>query len=151
MIIDWIYPGYYTKSAMDEVMQKLLEHDEKFDEHGKILAEHSKRFDEHDKRFDGIDQRLDGHDKRFDQIDKQIDFLAKKSLEHDEHFERIEANMATKADMQSISGTLDKLVKMYEKKDQENTLLAHGLKGVEDRVEVLEKDVSQIKPLLALS
>lgn len=68
--------------------------------------------------------------------DKVINML----LDHEGRLERIEQNMATKQDMSGISNTLDKLVKMGEKKDDELTLATHDMRIIEDRVEVLEND-----------
>lgn len=104
-------------------MNKLVQHDKRFDAH-------DKKFKEHDKRFDGIERRLDGHDKRldeysrhftniecqldkhgktldeyrirFDRLENQNDFLAIKSLDHEKRLERIEATMATKTDITEL-------------------------------------------------
>ncbi len=84
----------------EEILNKLIEHDAKFIEH---------------------DRRFDEHDRRFDQLDNQIDFLAKKSIGHDEKFEWMKANMATKSDIGEIKQTLDYLVKIVEKNSQEIT------------------------------
>ena len=59
--------------------------------------------------------------------------------------------MATKEDLNVISKTLDHLVTLAKKKDQELTILGHNVKKVTDRVELLEKDVKQMKPALGLS
>ena len=102
----------------EEILNKLIEHDAKFIEH---------------------DRRFDEHDRRFDQLDGQIDFLAKKSIEHDEKFEWMIANMATKSDIGEIKQTLDYLVKIVEKNSREITANNHGLFRLTERVEVLEK------------
>ncbi len=96
-------------------------------------------------------QKLQEHDKRFDQIDGQIDFLAKKVLEHDERLDKILDNMATKDDVSKITNTLDKIVKLYETKDQEITLISCGLRDVEDQVKINTKDIQKLKPALGLS
>jgi len=108
---------------MEEIIQKLQEHDKKFIE----------------------------HDKRFDQIDGQIDFIVKKVSEHDERLERIETNMVTKADIGKITDTLDKLVGFAEKTNQAVTLLAHGLRIAEDKAEEHDIDIRKMKPILGLS
>lgn len=101
------------------------------------MQEVLKKLQEHDKRFDQVD-------KRFDQVDGQIDFIAKKVLDHDDQFQWFKENMATRADMSNISNTLNKIVGLVEKNDQEMTLLSRDLKSV-------EKDVKMMKPLLGLS
>ncbi len=47
-------------------------------------------------------------------------------LDHEERLVRIEDNMATKDDVCHLSNTLDHLVQLAEKKDQELTVIAHG-------------------------
>jgi len=53
--------------------------------------------------------------------------------------------------MNRINNTLDKLIKLAETKDQELTLIAHGLRVVEDKVEQNTKDIQRMKPILGLS
>jgi acetolactate synthase small subunit len=122
---------------MQEVLNKIKEHDKKFE----II---DKRFDEHDKRFDEID-------KRFDQVDSQIDFLVRKSLNHEDRLDRIEENMATKDDIEKITNTLDKLVVLHEVRNQEVAILAHSLLVTKDKVEEHDRDIRMIKPILGMS
>lgn len=103
-----------------------------------------KKLQEHDERFDA-------HDERFDKIDQVLDFLARKSVEHDDRIQRVEENMATKADIREISNTLDTLVKFSIKKDQELTMVTHGMRRHEDRIEHAESDIKKMKPLLGLA
>lgn len=102
-----------------------------------------KKLQEHDKQFDR-------QDRRFDNTDQILDFLAKKSLEHDSNIQWLKEHMATKEDIRGISNTLDKLVQLHEKKDQELSMVAHGMKRHEDRIEKTENDIRQMKPLLGL-
>jgi chromosome segregation ATPase len=113
----------------------------------KILTKHGTMLTKHDKdiglvKGDVKELKTDMKQVKGDirQIDTQIDFLVKKVLEHDERLDRIETNMATKKDIQNISGTLDKLVGLAEKKDQELTIVTHDMRHLEGRVKVLEKD-----------
>ncbi|MFA5062231.1 MAG: hypothetical protein WC526_03745 [Patescibacteria group bacterium] len=129
---------------MENITQKFSAHDKKFDQI-------DKRFDQIDKKLEAHDKRFDQVDKRFDQVDKRFDFLAIKFLEHDERLDRIEADMATKTDLNKISITLDKLVQITEKKDQELTIATHDMRIIEGRVEVLEEDMKQVKPALGLT
>ena len=59
--------------------------------------------------------------------------------------------MATKDDISGITDTLDKLVKLAEKKDQELTFVTHDMKKFDDRLERVEHDVKKMKPALGLS
>lgn len=132
----------------EEILNKLKEHDVRFDEHDANFVQINRRFDEHDAKFSE-------HDRRFDKIDTQIEFLAEKVADHDgkldfliqkvtEHdtrFDRIEATMATKDDLRKITDTLDYLVKLSEKHDQEMLMMSHGMFRMNDRIDVLEKKV----------
>ena len=79
---------------------------------------------------------------------QQIDFIAEKVAGQDERLERIEQNMATKAEHQDVMNTLDKLVGLVEKTNQEVTMLSHGMRRQGDRIEAVEDDVKQMKPAL---
>ena len=132
---------------MQEVLKKLEDIDNK-------LVEHDQKFVEIDRRFDAVDKRFEAVDKRFDQIDGQIDFLAKKMLEHDGRLDHIDEKLeqtATKDDISRVMNSLDKIVKLYENKDQELPFLARGLRNVEDKVEVHDKDIKAMKPLLGIA
>ncbi len=99
-------------------------------------------------------QKLQEHDKRFDQMDNQIDFIVKKVLEHDERLDKIDEKLeqvSTKEDISRITNTLDKIVKLYETKDQELMLISRGLRDVEDQVKINTKDMQKMKPALGLS
>ena len=63
-----------------EVLERLEEHDRKFDEILATLAEHSRRFEEHDRKFDEILGRLEEHDRKFNEILGRLE-------EHDRRFE----------------------------------------------------------------
>ncbi len=95
-------------------------------------------------RFDSIDEHLAEHDRRFDAHDNQFDFFAKKMLEHEDRLTSIEENMATKGDIREISNTLDTLVRLAQKKDQELTMVTHGMRRMQD-------DIERIKPLIGLT
>jgi hypothetical protein len=72
-------------------------------------------------------------------------------VEHTGRLERIEEKMATRDDMSRITNTLDRLVKLAETKDQETTLIARGLRDVEDQVKINTKDIQKMKPALGLN
>lgn len=127
-------------------------------EHTKILESHTKKLEDHDERFDRIFKKLDEHDKRFDRIfkkldnhDKTFDRIINKLLKHDDDIADIRKNMATKTDIRQIMNTLDTLVGLYKKKDLELTMITHGTRRLDDRVVILEKDMTRVKPLVGLS
>jgi len=82
---------------------------------------------------------------------KQLDLIAEKIVDHDEQLQWIKENMATRADISNMTDTLDKLVKLSEKKDQELTFITHDMKKFDDRLEKVEHDVRKMKPVLGLS
>jgi len=72
-----------------------------------------------------MDTRFDNMDTRFDKMDQKMD------------------NFVTKEDHQEVMNTLDKLVGLFEKKDQEMTFMG-------DHLDKVSKDVEKIKPLVGL-
>jgi DNA repair ATPase RecN len=122
----------------DEIMQKLQEHSQKFVEHGK-------RFDEHDKRFDQLDKQVEFIVLKVSEHDKRLDIITDKLLEHDDRLDRIEKNMATKSDINKIMDTLDVLVGLHKKTDQEVTFLGNRVERLEEKH---ESDVAQLRQAL---
>lgn len=82
--------------------------------------------------------------------DEQLQWLKENSATK-EDLQLFKESAATKADLNDIAGTLDKLVQLAEKKDQELVIMAHGIKRLDDKVEVIEGDIRKIKPALGLS
>jgi len=99
-----------AKIGLLEILQKLEEHDRKFNEilaelreHRKILEQHSKRLEEHDRKFNEIIERLDRHemeikriwekleehDRKFNEILAELREHRKKLEEHDRRFDEI--------------------------------------------------------------
>lgn len=124
----------------------------------KKLKEHDVEFVNISKKFLGIDEKLIKIDERFDKMDEQIDTLACNVADHtvrldaiadtlvghSERLDRIEENMATKADMAKIMDTLDTIVGIVKKNDQEMVFMG-------ERMNRVERDVEIIKPLVGLA
>jgi len=72
-----------------EVLERLEEHDRKFDEILATLAEHSRRFEEHDRKFDEILATLAEHSRRFEEHDRKFDEILGRLEEHDRKFNEI--------------------------------------------------------------
>lgn len=132
-------------------MKKLQEHDQRFDAMSDRFDAISEKFDVLSGRFDSISEKFDATSDRFDSIseelgrhDEQLDCIACAVLNHTERLEYIEKNMATKSDIRIITSTLDVLVGLAQKKDQELTFMGH-------RVEGIENDIRRIKPLVGLA
>ncbi|MBI2436517.1 MAG: hypothetical protein HYV41_02100 [Candidatus Magasanikbacteria bacterium] len=136
---------------IQKIMDKLKEHDKIFSEHSDILNSHSKMLHEHGEQLDTIAQVVAEHSDRFDHIekrldghDKQFDILIHTVLDHTDRLNHIEQNMATRSDIRDISDTLDVLVNLAKKNDQEITFMG-------ERVGRIESDVKRMKPLLGLT
>ena len=128
----------------------LEEHTKILEEHTKILEKNDKRFDlidrkleQHDKRFDLIDRKLEQHDKRFEDHDEKFNRGFNRSLDHEEYMKWIKEEMATKEDMRQVINTLDGLVGLYKKTDQEQIFMGQ-------RVSRVENDVEKIKTVVKL-
>lgn len=74
-------------------------------------------------------------------------------VQNTEDIRQIKEKMATKDELQdvkdSLGNTLDKILKLVEKKDQELTLVTHGLRQLEDKVEEHDKIIKRIAPARA--
>lgn len=111
-----VYDSLYTFDMMsDEIMKKLNEHDEQLEVIAVTVADNQKRLGGVEKRLMSVEVRLD----------------------------RIEENMATKEDTNKIMNTLDELVGLYRKTEQEQAFMGENVKR---NTEALEK----IKPLAGL-
>ncbi len=79
--------------------------------------------------------------------DKIIEML----LKHDADIEYIKEHMATKSDLNDMTDTLDKILKLVQKKDEELTLVTHGMTRHEKQIQQHDKDIARIKPLVGLA
>ena len=59
----------------DDIEEKLLEHDNKFEQVDKRFDKIEEKLSEHDDKFEHLDQRFDEHDNRFDRIDKKLGII----------------------------------------------------------------------------
>ena len=135
----------------DKIIKVLQKHDEKIDDLQKDMTGMKKDMSEMKEDVTGLKKDMVGVKKDLHRVEGQIDFLARVVVDHTERLDRIEENMATKKDINKIMNTLDRVVSLYEKKDQELTIATHDMRKVEDRVGVLETDMRQVKPALGLA
>ncbi|OGH88366.1 MAG: hypothetical protein A3J93_04925 [Candidatus Magasanikbacteria bacterium RIFOXYC2_FULL_42_28] len=110
---------------MDEVMEKLTEHDAQF-----VVL--NKKLIEHDAQFEAMNKRLDDHD-------CQLDIIARTVVDHTERLDRIEQNMMTKSDFSKVMKTFDEIAGYYRKKDEEITFMARDVKRHNDNFDKLKK------------
>jgi len=113
----------------------------------KKLENHDKRFDSVDKRFDSMDDRLDvvartvvDNQNKLEQHDIRLNTLAVTVVDIKEQINDIKETMATKSDIGNLSNTLDELVGLAKKKDQELTFMGERVRRIED-------DVKHLKPM----
>jgi len=138
------------KDQINQIIKNLENHDQRFD---KV----EQRFDKIDQRFDFIDKRLDSHDQRFDKVeqhlarhDQQLETIAITVVDIQKQVNDIKETMATKTDIAKISNTLDVLVGLHKKTDQELTFMGVRVKRIEEKTEKNTKDIQKIKPLVGL-
>ncbi|EKD43572.1 MAG: hypothetical protein ACD_72C00217G0001 [uncultured bacterium] len=112
------------------------------------MEEVIKKLEEHDKQFIAINKKLEEHD-------EQLDIIARTVAEHSERLDRIEEKIdgmdAKIDDISRVVSVLDGFAGFVKKNDQEFVLVNHNVRSLEDRVEVVEKDVKQMKPALGMS
>ncbi len=72
----------------DEILARQEEHDRRFDEILATLREYSRRFEEHDRKFDEILARQEEHDRRFNEI---LATLHEHSMRFEEHGQMFDA------------------------------------------------------------
>ena len=89
--------------------------------------------------------------KKLDDHGKQIDMIAQRVVSHDERLERIEENMATKDDLSQVYQTLDEILGVVKKTDQEITMMNSRVSRTEDQVEINTNDITKMKPMIGLA
>jgi len=77
--------------------------------------------------------------------------IINKLLEIDDRLQNIEASTFTKEDGRKVTETLDHLVKMVGRLDQERTFTTEWVKRIERDAENHRQEISQIKQVLNIS
>lgn len=129
---------------MDEVIKKLTEHDGQLDSIAQTVLAHTEILQQHSKTLDQHTEILQQHTERLDSIDEHLGRIDVHLVRSDERLDRIEENMATKDDLAKISTTLDELVGLARKKDEELVFMSARLDRSED-------DVEKIKAVVGLA
>lgn len=114
---------------MEDVIKKLEQHDQQLEIIACTVGENAGRLDRVEVRLDGIDGRLDG-------IEVRLDYIAETA--------------ATKEDQNRIIQSLDQLITLAQKNDQELTVLAYNVRELNDKVEEHDKTLKLIKPVVGL-
>jgi len=92
---------------------------------------------------DKIIKKLIEHDGHFKRLDKKL-------IEHDERLERIEENMVTKLEHNEVIDTLDKIMTILKRLDQERIFTKEWIKRIDKKVEKHDQDIAQIKEVLKI-
>ena len=66
--------------------------------------------------------------------DEQLDLIARTVVQNTEDIEWIKEKMAKKADIHNLNNTLDQILGLVKKKDQELTFMGERVKRIEDDV-----------------
>lgn len=93
---------YITEKEYMELMEMLKTSFRKFDDQfADMQAQFTDLRKEMNDRFDKVDQRLDKIEERLDKIDERLYY-------HETWLKRIESNMATKTQLKSLVGILER-------------------------------------------
>ena len=100
-----------TNEQFNLIMNKLEEHDKRFNQIDKKLEEVDKKFEQIDKKFEQIDKKFEQIDKKFEQIDKKFEEIDRRFEEIDKKFKELNnyiLNLFTNID-ETLSEKLDTL------------------------------------------
>lgn len=98
------------------------------------LQEHDKRFDEHDRRFDEHDKRFDAHDQLFDRIITKL-------IEHDEKFEHMVTKKEFSEFQEKVMTQFDEQLVILKRLDEERYATIEWLKRLDQEVEDHRKKI----------
>ncbi len=79
------------------------------------------------------------------------DKIIQKLIEHDERLDRIEEKMATRADLNDIRTTMDAMLGILNRLDQERIFTVEAIRRIENEVQVHSQEIKQIKQQLKLA
>lgn len=66
-------------------------------------------------------------------------------LQHDDDIKYIKENMATKQDIRGIHDSLDVLVQLAKKRDEEGTMMSYRIQEHDKEITNVKKDIVQLK------
>lgn len=69
--------------------------------------------------------------------DKVVELL----MRYEEDIKYLKENSATKSDVRALSTSLDELLRLTKKKDQELTMITHGMRRMSDEIDRVKKKV----------
>ena len=145
------------KKDDNQIINILNDHKDILERHGDILERHEDNFNEirnilnkHSEKFEGIDGKFDGIDKRLASVETTLTEVASLAIENKFEIREMKKNMMTKADKDEILSLMTKFIGRTESNEQQITIGGHQLRRTDKRVDKIEVDVKQIKPLVGL-
>src|SRR3989344_3810942 len=112
---------------LDLIAHTVVQHTDILTQHAATLAQHT--------------TILNKHTATLAQHTVQLGRIVDTVVKHTEDIEWIKVNMAKKKDITDMSNTLDQILGLVKKKDQELTVMGERVKRIED-------DVKKMKPLV---
>jgi hypothetical protein len=97
-----------------------------------------------------IIEKLLEHDECFKQTDIRLEKMTNMLLKHDDDIAYIKENMATKEDLREISSTLDTVVKLLQKRDEEGTMMSYRIQEHDKEITKVKRDIVQLKTVSGL-
>lgn len=119
-------------SSEDEVMWKIIK---KLEEHDQRFLKIDTKLEEHDQQLEIIVNSVNGLEGRFDNLESRFDNLEGRFIKLEIKVDKIEENMATKDDIRNITNTLDTIVGLVKKFDQELIFMGQRLSRVEAKIQ----------------
>lgn len=82
---------------------------------------------------------------------ENTDKIIKKLIEHDDRLEKIENTMATKDDINRVMNSLDEVLTISRRLDQERIFTQEWIKRIEQEVSDHTKEISKLKRTLKIA
>lgn len=125
----------------DRIVNKLEEHDERFDKVDQRFEAVDQRFDSIDKRFNEVDKKFDAVDKKLTDHDEKFDILVRKLLEHDHEFVLVRKEIAELR--QDVMRGQDAMLTILHRLDAESASTVSWIKRVEHQCDQNTKDIAE--------
>jgi hypothetical protein len=97
-----------------------------------------------------IIEKLLEHDDHFKKVDSSLEKITGMLLDHEDRLKSIEENMATKNDIRGIHDTLDVMVKLLQKRDEEGAMMSYRIQEHDKEITKVKKDIVQLKTVSSL-
>ena len=107
----------------------------------------TKKIEENTRKLDEHTRKLDEHTRLIEENSRKIDNVALKVIENTEAIEDIRKNMVTK----EIYNTLDEMMVILKKLDQERIFTTEWIRRIEGEVETHTREIKRIKEKLSIS